>query len=665
MCITENGRFTSGNGDGASSTRRIVEEGPEGLPSRFKRSQDHHEGYLKLIRFELEDELASTERRLRNWPKERLISNGVALFDLVAKPDGWLFDQRVVKLSKKGRRDLGSHRFRQGDIVMLSRGDPLSEEPVEAIVSDRRRDSIRVVLPELPSDIRKDSWRMDRGANRVAFDRMRDALNSLFQEEGGVPLRDLILGLVHDPEGTACLPPQLGGVRGRGYTLDMKLNEAQRKAAKAAVEQRMTLIQGPPGTGKTHTAVRILEAWAQQDLGTVLAVADSNVAVDNLLEGLLKLGVRAVRLGQPVKVREELREATIDALMERHPLRRDLVDHLELNEKLGRKIKGMRGGKEKGLAHRDLSRGWKEVRRIEGQMRDDILDKAQVLCCTCIGTGHEILDGRRFPQVLIDESTQATEPASLVPIVRGARQLVLVGDHKQLPPTVISRRAENGGLSRSLFERVMDMGVEAHLLNTQYRMHPAISSFPNNSFYDGLLIDGVEISERPSPAGILWPDWDAPIAFIPVEGGEKVAPDGGSKENSVEASWVSKIVEDLVDTGDVGMGDIGVITPYAAQVRAIRDVLPESIQEIEVKTVDGYQGREKEVIVFSCVRSNSEGEVGFLSDPRRLNVALTRAKRGLIVIGDPSTLRNDENWESWLRHVRERNLEAWHMLGMS
>jgi regulator of nonsense transcripts 1 len=108
-----------------------------------------------------------------------------------------------------------------------------------------------------------------------------------------------------------------------------------------------------------------------------------------------------------------------------------------------------------------------------------------------------------------------------------------------------------------------------------------------------------------------------------------------------------------------------VITPYAAQVRAIRDVLPESIQEIEVKTVDGYQGREKEVIVFSCVRSNSEGEVGFLSDPRRLNVALTRAKRGLIVIGDPSTLRHDENWESWLRHVRERNLEAWHMLGMS
>ena len=424
-----------------------MDVGDEELRARFNRSQDHHELYQKLIRWELDDELSTTEKRLRDWPKERLVSNGLALFDLIAKPDGWLFDQRIVKLRKRSGSDLGQHRFRQGDIVMLSRGDPLSEKPIEAIVSDRRRDSIRIVINEAPSDLRKDSWRMDRGANRVAYDRMRDSLNSIFQEEGGVPLRDLILGSVHDPSGTASLPPQLGNSRGRTFVLDPSMNESQRKAAMAAVQQRLTLIQGPPGTGKTHTAVRIVEAWSQQDYGTILAVADSNVAVDNLLEGLLQLGVRAVRLGQPVKVREGLREATMDAMMEKHPLRKDLIDHLELNEKLGRKIKGMRGGKEKGLAHRDLSRGWKEVRKIEGQMRDDILDRAQVLCCTCIGSGHEILDGRRFSQVLIDEATQATEPSTLVPIVRGARQVVLVGDHRQLSPTVISRRASEGGLS--------------------------------------------------------------------------------------------------------------------------------------------------------------------------------------------------------------------------
>ncbi|MEC7694715.1 MAG: AAA domain-containing protein, partial [Candidatus Thermoplasmatota archaeon] len=454
------------------------------VPSRFNRSQDHHEAYLRLIQWELDDELEMTEERLRNWTEKRLRANGIALFGLIAKPDGWLFGQRIVKLRPGSGMSLGSHRFRQGDIVMLSRNSPLTEKPIEGIVSDRNRNQIRIVLPDAPQGLRKGNWRMDRGANRIAFDRMRDALNSVFQEDGSAPLRELLLGLVHDPIGTASLTPEMGGAKQARVVLQRDLNEAQRSAAESAMSSRLTLSQGPPGTGKTHTAVRILEIWAKQDIGTVLAVADSNVAVDNLLEGLVKRGVRAVRIGQPVKVREGLRDSTMDAEMERHPLRKDLMNHIELNEKLARRIKGMRGGKEKGLAHRDLSRGWKEVKRIEGEIRDDILDRAQVLCCTCIGSGHEILDGRKFPRVLIDEATQATEPATLVPLVRGARQVVLIGDHRQLPPTVISRRAEKGGLDRSLFERLIDMGISPSILTTQYRMHPAISEFPNTQFYD-------------------------------------------------------------------------------------------------------------------------------------------------------------------------------------
>ena len=637
---------------------------PRELPARFNRSQDHHEAYLNLIGWELEDELAATEKRLREWPDGRLAANGIALFDLVAKTDGWLFGQRIVKLVRRDRQAFGMHRFRQGDIVMLSRRNPLSEKPVEAIVSNRTRFFIRIVLPEAPTGLRRDTWRMDRGANRVAHDRMRDALNSIFEEDGGAPMRDLLLGLVHDPVGTASLAPHLGVARSRPTSLASDLNKAQREATQAALEQRLTLIQGPPGTGKTHTGVRILETWAKQDLGTILAVADSNVAVDNLLEGLLSLNIRAVRLGQPVKVRESLREATMDAQMEEHPLHRDLDHWLKSNEKLDRRVKGMKG-KEKGLAYRDLRRGWKEVRRIEAQMRDDILDRAQVLCCTCIGSGHQILDGRRFSRVLIDEATQATEPAALVPLVRGARQIVLIGDHCQLPPTVISQRAENGGLSRSLFERITEMGIEPLLLRTQYRMHPAISCFPNERFYGGLLEDGVAAEDRATPAGLLWPDWEQPIAFLPLEGGEVTAPDGASKENPAEAAWIARLLEGLLDAGELQQEDIGIITPYAGQVRAIRDSIPEKYDGVEVHTVDGYQGREKEVILFSCVRSNSDGNVGFLADSRRLNVALTRAKRGLIVVGDPGTLRCDEDWAAWLEHVRSRNLEAWHLLGMA
>ena len=633
------------------------------VPARFTRSQDHHEVYLPLIQWELDDELDATDERLRNWSRAKLAAHGLALFDLRARPDGWLFGQRIVKLELDGRADMGQHRFRQGDIVMLSRGDPIGEKPIEAIVSDRSRNRIRIVLPELPSGVRSGYWRIDRAANKVAFDRMRDALNSIFEEEGGAPLRDLLLGLVHDPVGTAGLGPELGGANRRPAGRPEGLNESQKVACEAAISQRLTLIQGPPGTGKTHTAVRILQAWSSQNVGTILAVADSNVAVDNLLEGLLGLGVSAVRLGQPVKVRESLREATVDAQMESHPLRRDLEEHLELNEKLARRIPGMKG-KEKGLAHRDLNRGWKEVRRIERQIRDDILDRAQVLCCTCIGVGHQLLDGRRFSRVLLDEATQATEPASLVPLVRGARQIVLVGDHRQLPPTVISRRAENGGLRRSLFERLVAMGIEPMLLDTQYRMHPAISDFPNRTFYEGRLVDGITAADRPNPAGLLWNDWEVPMAFLPVNGDELLSPDGASKENPAEAGWVATILENLLQAGDLEEADIGIITPYAGQVRAIRDALPERNDSVEVHTVDGYQGREKEVIIFSCVRSNSDGTVGFLSDERRLNVALTRAKRGLIVIGDPDTLRNDETWASWLDYIRGRNLEAWHILGM-
>ena len=639
-----------------------MESGGE-LPARFTRSQDHHEAYLPLIQWELDDELDATDERLRNWSRAKLAAHGLALFDLRARPDGWLFGQRIVKLELDGRADMGQHRFRQGDIVMLSRGDPIGEKPIEAIVSDRSRNRIRIVLPELPSGVRSGYWRIDRAANKVAFDRMRDALNSIFEEEGGAPLRDLLLGLVHDPVGTAGLGPELGGANRRPASRPEGLNESQKVACEAAISQRLTLIQGPPGTGKTHTAVRILQSWSSQNVGTILAVADSNVAVDNLLEGLLGLGVSAVRLGQPVKVRESLREATVDAQMESHPLRRDLEEHLELNEKLARRIPGMKG-KEKGLAHRDLNRGWKEVRRIERQMRDDILDRAQVLCCTCIGVGHQLLDGRKFTRVLLDEATQATEPASLVPLVRGARQIVLVGDHRQLPPTVISRRAENGGLRRSLFERLVAMGIEPMLLDTQYRMHPAISDFPNRTFYEGRLVDGITAADRPNPAGLLWNDWEVPMAFLPVNGDELLSPDGASKENPAEAGWVAKILENLLQAGDLEETNIGIITPYAGQVRAIRDALPERNDSVEVHTVDGYQGREKDVIIFSCVRSNSDGIVGFLSDARRLNVALTRAKRGLIVIGDPDTLRNDETWASWLDYIRNRNLEAWHILGM-
>ena len=640
--------------------------------TRFTRAQDHHARYSRLTTWELEDEMEQVEERLKSWSKKKLEAHGLALFDAEGRNDGWMFGDRVLKFYPQKGRDFPRHRFSQGDIVTICRNSPTHDAVTEGIVLNRGRRHLRVVVSDTPERIRSGTWRIDRGANRVAHDRMQDALMELLREDPNTSLSDLLLGKPRDMMMAASTPPDIRGVKRRPVKIDEELNESQVAAVEATLVQRLTLVQGPPGTGKTHTAVRILKAWAEEGTGPILACADSNVAVDNLLEGLLMLGVRAVRIGQPVKVRSNLRESTVRARMEEHPLQEDVRELLGLQEDLQRRLPSLKG-KERGLGHRDLKNGWKDIRALENEMIEDIIDTAEVVCATCIGVGHRMLEKRRFPNLLIDESTQATEPSTWVPIMRASRRLVLVGDHCQLPPTVISKRAEEDGLGRSLFERLVDLGIEPHLLTTQYRMHPTIAEFPSARYYDNRLENGVTAAERPPPAGFLWPDWERPVAFIPVDGAEELAEDGASRLNVAEAGWVVKVVQDLLAAGDIRARDIGVVSPYNGQVRLISDMLQEAgglddddesakFRGLEVRSVDGYQGREKEVIVLSTVRANETGEVGFLRDHRRLNVAITRAKRGLIVIGSPNTLRHDGDWEAWLDWAREQKLEAWHVL---
>ncbi len=203
-------------------------------------------------------------------------------------------------------------------------------------------------------------------------------------------------------------------------------------------------------------------------------------------------------------------------------------------------------------------------------------------------------------------------------------------------------------------------------------MHPVIAEYCSARYYDNQLENGVSADERIAPAGFLWPDWDAPVAFVPIDGAEELAVDGKSRVNRDEAGWVVKIVEQLLEAGDLKPSDIGVVSPYNGQVQLLTDLFDgkgilagegdEEARGLEIRSIDGYQGREKEVIVLSTVRANDDGDVGFLSDRRRLNVAITRPRRGLIVVGNPDTLRHDGDWEAWLEWVRDRKLEAWHVL---
>lgn len=642
------------------------------MPLKWQRGQDHFTRFTALIRRELDDETAMVEERWKSWSKQRLLAAGLALFDLNGRGQGRFFGEPILVFENRQGSRLPIHRFGHGDIVLISRARPWGEKVVEGIVLDRGPTRIRIVVSEKPKDLKKGTWRLDRGANRVAHDRMHEALSTFHSSdsEGGTVLRDLLLGSLHDMETSAARPPEIHGQKRRGPVgiEKMTLNPSQKQAVESAIERRLTLIQGPPGTGKTHTAVHLLSAFVKLGRGPVLATAESNVAVDNLLEGLLELGVKAVRIGRPVKVREHLRQATLDAQIEHHPMQEELRFIREQNDELRRSLGGLKG-KEKGMAHRDVNKNFKEIRAIEGNMIASVLDGAEVICATTIGVGHSLLRDRRFPVVLMDEATQASEPSALVPITRGCRQLVLVGDHKQLPPTVISDAAQQGGLGQSLFERLTECGVETHMLTTQYRMHPTIREYPSARFYEDRLLDGCTPAERPPAAGFLWPDWDHPVAFVPVDGSEIVDDEGSSKSNLDEAAKVLSVVSGLLSAGDLTPADIGVITPYSGQVRLLTDLFEQAggrdehgpYAGLEIKSVDGYQGREKEIIVFSAVRANDNGEVGFLRDRRRLNVAITRARRGLIVLGNPKTLRHDGTWRAWLDWAEERGLFAWHV----
>jgi len=409
------------------------------------------------------------------------------------------------------------------------------------------------------------------------------------------------------------------------------LNTSQRDAMKAALERRLTLIQGPPGTGKTHTSVAIVRGMLEIGHGPVLCTSDSNTAVDNMVEGLAKAGVNVIRLGRPEAVRPDLAKYQIENA---------------------------------------IPPGATKHEAYEAQLR--AVRYAQAVCATCSGSGSDFLDRISFSAVMLDEASQVTEPMSLVPLANGCQQLVLVGDHKQLPPTVVSREAELAGMTLSLFDRLIRSGVQPYLLDTQFRMHPALSHFPSLSFYNGLVKSGTPAVERPAPKGFAWPIPSVPIAFCPTPEDAMETNDNLSYSNKVEAEHVMKVLLGVLSAGELRPCHVGIVTPYAAQVKLIRSFLrargvrtgidkDTGEAGVEVSSVDGYQGREKELMIVSTVRANNLNTIGFVADARRCNVTLTRARRGVIVIGHATTLLRDRRtWGPWVRWVQKSGLTVGH-----
>ncbi|TNM87773.1 hypothetical protein fugu_005994 [Takifugu bimaculatus] len=288
---------------------------------------------------------------------------------------------------------------------------------------------------------------------------------------------------------------------------------------------------------------------------------------------------------------------------------------------------------------------------------------ADVICCTCVGAGDPRLAKMQFRSILIDESTQATEPECMVPVVLGAKQLILVGDHCQLGPVVMCKKAAKAGLSQSLFERLVVLGIRPIRLQVQYRMHPALSAFPSNIFYEGSLQNGVTAGDRIKKGfDFQWPQPEKPMFFYVTQGQEEIASSGTSYLNRTEAANVEKITTRLLKAG-AKPDQIGIITPYEGQRSYLVQYMQFSgslhtklYQQVEIASVDAFQGREKDFIILSCVRANEHQGIGFLNDPRRLNVALTRAKYGVIIVGNPKALSKQPLWNNLLNNYKEQKV---------
>ncbi|KAI9589511.1 regulator of nonsense transcripts 1 homolog [Glossina fuscipes] len=426
------------------------------------------------------------------------------------------------------------------------------------------------------------------------------------------------------------------------------LNRSQVYAVKHALQRPLSLIQGPPGTGKTVTSATIVYQLVKQHGGTVLVCAPSNTAVDQLTEKIHRTNLKVVRVC--AKSREAIDSPV--SFLALHNQIRNMDTNIEL-KKL-QQLKDETGE----LSSADEKR----YRALKRNAENQLLEAADVICCTCVGAGDARLTRIPFTSILIDESMQSTEPECMVPVVLGAKQLILVGDHCQLGPVVMCKKAARAGLSQSLFERLVVLGIRPFRLEVQYRMHPELSMFPSNFFYEGSLQNGVCAEDRKLKIDFPWPQPDRPMFFLVTQGQEEIAGSGTSYLNRTEAANVEKITTRFLKAG-VKPEQIGIITPYEGQRAYLVQYMQyqgslhsKLYQEIEIASVDAFQGREKDIIIMSCVRSNERQGIGFLNDPRRLNVALTRSKYGTIIVGNPKVLSKQPLWNHLLNFYKDRKV---------
>jgi superfamily I DNA and/or RNA helicase len=515
---------------------------------------------------------------------------------------------------------------------------------------------------------------IDLTFDEVSYREMHQALNDVIVAHGNrlAELRDVLLGTK---------PARFREYQADDLFYPSALNDSQLVAVRHVISaQDVAIIHGPPGTGKTTTLVQaILETIRRER--RVLVCAPSNTAVDLLTEKLAERGVNVIRLGNPSRVSELLLKHTLDAgvmahasYAKMHAMRQTAEQHRDTASELAKE--GVRHFGLEGRQHRQQLREEARTLRqaaddLERFMTEDVLESVQVITCTLVGASNRHIRHLSFETVFIDEAAQALEPGCWIPIAKGQR-LVLAGDHHQLPPTVKSEQAAREGLRETLFEKCIQRQPKtARMLTTQYRMHEQIMGFSSEKFYGGQLVPHPSVRYAGLEAYDLRFAPDLPVEFIDTAGcayQEVAIPESRSTANPEEAHLLLERLSQLLapyDEDELSENDqrplsIGVIAPYRAQINYLKDAIEDSEvlnglllqRRLSVGTVDSFQGQERDIIAITLTRSNPQGEIGFLSDIRRMNVGMTRARRKLLLVGDSSTLCRHPFFGELLAYVK-------------